>query len=106
MEKDLISSKEDSCVPDSYEKDLELVHSALVRRFRWIEAKLAMYSDGGDEDERKIEHLTNSLQRLSKSIVDCISIAKNPRLKLSQDDDESEKDLAKMLEQLRAKVKR
>lgn len=98
---------QDSFVPekhDSYEGDLEFVHSALVKRFRWTEAKIAMYSDGGEideDDDRKIQQLTNSLQRLAKSIVDCVSLAKNPRLKLSRDD-EVESDLAKMLEQLRA----
>lgn len=89
---------------DSYQRDLELVHSALVRQFRWTEAKIAMYSDGGavDEgDERKIQQLTNSLQRLSKSIIDCVSLAKNPRFKLSPDD-EAETDLAKMIEQIKA----
>jgi len=91
---------------DSYEKDVQLVLSALVRCFRWTDAKIVMYSDGEEaEVERKILRLTNSLQRLSKSIIDCVSLVKNPRLKLSPDK-EAETDIAKMVELLRMTTKK
>lgn len=83
---------------DSHYEDLERVKSSLLKRFNWIEGRIGLYSDG---DEEKIQRLINTQQRVSKSILDCIMLARNPRLGLSLED-EVEGDLARMLDRVRS----
>ncbi len=83
---------------DSHNDELERVKSSLLKRLRWIEGRISLYSEGEVE---KIQSLINTQQRVSKSILDCIMLAKNPRLGLSLGD-EVEGDLAKMVEKVKS----
>ena len=79
--------------------ELQEIKTALLKRFRWIEQKISTFSQDGSCDEEKILRLTNSEQRVAKSVTDCIALSRDPRLNLYRDDD-AEKDLARMVERV------
>ncbi len=80
----------------SYFKDSEEVRQSLLRRFRWTEKKIQLYSDD-EKYEKRVESLTNTQQRLAKSIIDVVSLMKNPRLNVSGEEEKDE-DLARIVE--------
>jgi hypothetical protein len=82
---------------DSCAKYLDEVLSSLLKRYRWLEGKASIYSD----DEEKVQRLTNTQQRVAKSICDCVELMKNPRLNLSGEGDD---DLAKLIARVKESV--
>jgi hypothetical protein len=87
---------------EQFQDDLEKIMTALRKRFHWLEAKIIAYSD----DEARVERYTNSEQRIIKSYLDCLALATDPRHRLSGNEDDDAKDLAKMIADVLASKKK
>jgi hypothetical protein len=80
--------------------ELIQLKDVLLNKFRWLDRKIQLLSDEQSSEER-IERLLNSQRRLAKSIVEIISLLRNPRLNISEDD--NEEDLAQVISAVKAR---